>query len=76
MTRAVRPEGGHPWEQPGFEFSIGWPYGYTPIAAAEAVAAKRGKAALQSAAATKAREAAAITGKGWGKGTIAGMGKA
>lgn len=33
-----RPAEGYPWEQPGFTFVTGWPYGYVPRAADEQLA--------------------------------------
>lgn len=39
-TRITPPPGGWPWQQPGYTFATGWPTGYKPRLADEALMTK------------------------------------
>jgi hypothetical protein len=57
-----------PWEEPGYTFSIGWPYGYVPTAS-QLPPMKR--STLEHAADSRRARAVSPEGaKGWGAGSI------
>lgn len=66
-----------PWQVPGYTFSIGWPVGYEPTAAAQVVADKRAAAAKAIGAKATAKRAASgdayTPGFGSKTGTMHGM---
>lgn len=70
MTNRTQDKVTHPWEVPGFKFSIGWPVGFESSVAEQT--ARDGLALLAAQTAKKNR----ATGKGWGKGSLAPLSNA
>jgi hypothetical protein len=70
-----RPKNGWPWEKPGYTFSIGWPTGYVPVAADQALrASKKGQNVTMNSEKFSALRAARIArGDTRANGTIAGL---
>lgn len=60
-------EGAHPWDEPGFSFSIGWPRGYEAGAVGRLLPASTSH---HAAAARKGRESNNARLTGWRNGTL------
>ena len=65
MTNRTQSKVAHPWEAPGYRFSIGWPTGYVCVVAGPTAAARSGAVSAQQ---TLRREEARQRGVEWAKG--------